>query len=149
MAGVSPTNPAKDTSNKPTAKNDVADTINATETVIETFPRTPPSQLPTITSKELVALTNSNPPTVQPPKLIANNDTADTDTHKKFTITFDPTKVVMVNAANINQSTNNALKDEWGYELLNDMYVQIGYVELSTNGNTVYCKDCKKYPVMR
>ena len=55
----------------------------------------------------------------------------------------------MMNSSKINQSTKKALKDEWRYELLNDMYVKSGYVELSENGKTVYCKCCKKYIAVR
>ena len=29
------------------------------------------------------------------------------------------------------------------------MYGKSGYTDLSTNGNTVYCKDCKKYLATR
>ena len=149
MAGVPPTNPDKETSNKPTAKNDVAYADKITENVIDTFPHITPTQLLNIIRKGLVALTNSNTPTVQPPQPISRNDTADTETPKKVAITFDPTKVVMMNSTKINQSTKMAPKDEWIYELINDMYVRNGYVYLFANGEIVYGKDCKKYLVMR
>ena len=96
-----------------------------------------------------MAIDNSNTPNMQPQKPTAKNDTVDTDTPQTFTITFDPTKLIMIHAFKSNQTTKKAPKDKWGYNLLNDMYVKSGYGELSDNGNTVYYKYCKKYLVMR
>ena len=64
MSGIPPTNPAKKTSNKKTATIYVTDAANGIETGIDTLPRNTPPQLTHTTSKQLVALTNSNPPTV-------------------------------------------------------------------------------------
>ena len=149
MKGLHPTNTANDTWYKPTARNYVADAANITETVITTLLHTTQSQLLNKTSKELVALTNSNPPTVQPPKYMAKNNTADTNTPQKFTITFDPTKVFMMNTSKRNQTTKKDTKEKWSYELLNDMYTRSGYIELYANIKTVYWKYCNESIVTR
>ena len=104
MVRVLPTNNVKDTSNKQTENNVVSDVANITETGIDILPLTTPQQLPNTTSIKLVSLTNYNPPTIQPPKIITRNDTADNDTTKNVTITFDTTKVIIMNDAKINQS---------------------------------------------
>ena len=143
-----PNNPVKETLNKPTENNDVSDAANVTKIFIDTLPRTTPPQLSNITSKELVVLANSNPRTKQPPKLTVENDISDTDMPKTITITSDPVKLVMMNAAKGNQITKRVPKYSWRYEFLNYMYVKIRCVDLSANSNTVYFKDCNKYIVM-